>query len=182
MRKQPKITETTKDNLIKAFWSIYKEKDINKITVTEIIKKAGYNRSTFYCYFENVQSVLNYIEDTILKALNDIIYNRNKKEDFENKIFFDELVDFNKKYGEYIVILLKKQKDSSFLLKFNKSTKDIFYKIHKKIEKNEQTNIRYVFIISALIGSFLYWNNNKEAIDEIDFFKLIFKLSNDTLY
>jgi len=94
MKKQPKITETTRDNLVKAFWSIYKEKDISKITATEIIKKAGYNRSTFYCYFENVQAVLNY----------------------------------------------------------------------------------YVFIVSALIGSFLYWNNNKDAINEFDFFKLIFKL------
>ena len=65
MKKQFKASEKTKDSLVKSFWSIYKEKDISNISATEIIKKAGYNRSTFYFYFDNVKSVLNYIEDII---------------------------------------------------------------------------------------------------------------------
>ena len=49
MNKQlKKMNENTKQNIEDAFWSIYVEKDISKISVMEIIQKAGYNRSTFY--------------------------------------------------------------------------------------------------------------------------------------
>ena len=180
MKKQFKASEKTKDSLVKSFWSIYKEKDISNISATEIIKKAGYNRSTFYFYFDNVKSVLNYIEDIIINDLNCILKNKNKIKDFEKPMFFEELVDFNKKYGEYIVYLLKKQKNYLFLLKLKKATKEIFDRIHNEIEKDEQLSIKYVFITSAIIGSFLYWNNNKNTISETEFYKLIFKLSNDT--
>ena len=47
MNKQPHITTQTKQNLIDAFWALYCEQRIEKITVKEITNKAGYNRGTF---------------------------------------------------------------------------------------------------------------------------------------
>ena len=73
MNKQPQITEQTRKNIIKAFWSIYKKKDISKITVTETIKKAGYNRATFYNYFDGIQSILDYVENEIIKNVEETI-------------------------------------------------------------------------------------------------------------
>ena len=51
MKKQPELTAQTKENLMEAFWQIYCEKRIEKVTVKEITAKAGYNRSTFYRVF-----------------------------------------------------------------------------------------------------------------------------------
>jgi len=62
MKKQPELTAQTKENLIEAFWQIYCEKGLGKITVKEITAKAGYNRSTFYEYFTDVYDVLDQIE------------------------------------------------------------------------------------------------------------------------
>ena len=58
MKKQPQITAQTKQNLIEAFWSLYCEQRIEKITVKDITNKAGYNRGTFYEYFTDVYAVL----------------------------------------------------------------------------------------------------------------------------
>lgn len=44
----------TRQNLIDSFWLLYCQKNIEKITVKEICEIAGYNRSTFYVYFNDV--------------------------------------------------------------------------------------------------------------------------------
>ena len=51
MKKQPAITEQTKQNLMDAFWSYYARKKIEQITVKQITEKAGYNRGTFLNIF-----------------------------------------------------------------------------------------------------------------------------------
>jgi len=47
MNKQPMVTAQTKQNLIDAFWSLYCEKRIEKITIKEIAQRAGYNEEPF---------------------------------------------------------------------------------------------------------------------------------------
>ena len=48
----------TKENIIIAFWEIYREKSINEITIKELMDKAGYHRSVFYTYFKNIYDLL----------------------------------------------------------------------------------------------------------------------------
>ena len=68
--KKTAAKEETKHALIQAFWKLYREKRIEKITVGEIAAAAGYNRSTFYEYFYDVPDVLQQIEDGILDSAN----------------------------------------------------------------------------------------------------------------
>ena len=48
MAKRNEITSQTKQNFMDAFWTLYCDKRIEKITVKDITTRAGYNRSTFY--------------------------------------------------------------------------------------------------------------------------------------
>ena len=50
MKKQPQVTEQTRANLREAFWNLYAERPIERISVREITDRAGYNRATFYLY------------------------------------------------------------------------------------------------------------------------------------
>ena len=54
MKKQPQVTEQTRANLTRAFWELFLEKPVEKITVREIAERAGYNRATFYLYYRDV--------------------------------------------------------------------------------------------------------------------------------
>ena len=47
MGKYEEVSARTRQNLMDAFWELYCEKRIEKITVREITAKAGYNRGTF---------------------------------------------------------------------------------------------------------------------------------------
>ena len=52
-----------------AFFLVLKEKDLDKITVSDVIKRAGIVRSTFYNHYENIPDLVTAIED---KTINDI--------------------------------------------------------------------------------------------------------------
>lgn len=52
-----------------AFFLVLKEKELDKITVSDVIKRAGIVRSTFYNHYENIPDLVTAIED---KTINDI--------------------------------------------------------------------------------------------------------------
>ncbi len=52
-----------------AFLLMLKEKELEKITVSDVIKKAGIVRSTFYNHYENIPALVTAIED---RTINDI--------------------------------------------------------------------------------------------------------------
>ena len=69
MRKQPERTERTKADLKEAFWRLYAEKPLEKITVGEVCRLAGYNRGTLYLHFHDLYDVLQSIEDELLAGM-----------------------------------------------------------------------------------------------------------------
>ena len=78
--KQPEITAQTKRNLQDAFWALYAEKPIAKISIKEITDRAGYNRGTFYLYYKDVYDILGRIEQELLEKIGALIEERLIKE------------------------------------------------------------------------------------------------------
>ena len=50
-----------------AFFELLKEKDFEKITVTDIVKRADVNRSTFYAHYPDVLGVIEEIQEEIIE-------------------------------------------------------------------------------------------------------------------
>lgn len=73
MQKREELTQLTKQNLREAFWSLYIQKPIEKITVKEITDIAGYNRGTFYLYYKDTYDLLAQIEQELLDVVNTLI-------------------------------------------------------------------------------------------------------------
>ena len=59
----------TKNAIVQAFWSLYLQKDISKITVKDITEKTGIHRATFYLYFDSVYAVLASVKSEQLSHL-----------------------------------------------------------------------------------------------------------------
>lgn len=62
-------TKITKDNLMLAFLTLYKEKKIERISIKEITDLAGYNRGTFYVYYKDVYDILEQAENILMDRL-----------------------------------------------------------------------------------------------------------------
>ena len=52
-----------------ALINLLDKKDIEYITIKEICKKAGFNRSTFYLHYENIDDLLNECMEYINKKI-----------------------------------------------------------------------------------------------------------------
>lgn len=50
-----------------------KEKELSKITVTDIVTKADLNRATFYAHYPDVRGVTEEIEDEIIEKMIDVL-------------------------------------------------------------------------------------------------------------
>lgn len=111
MNKQPEITMQTRKNLIDAFWQIYCEKRIEKITIKDITTKAGYNRGTFYDYFTDIYDVLEQIEASILP---DLGKHKVIMMDTNAQLPLKHLIEVYSRNKKYFVVLLGKNGDPAF--------------------------------------------------------------------
>jgi AcrR family transcriptional regulator len=76
VKKQPQITEKTRQMFINVFCELYSKKPIEKISAQEIANRAGYNRSTFYQYFTDIYELLNFIENDLLNYIKEELANK----------------------------------------------------------------------------------------------------------
>lgn len=76
MKKQPEITEKTRQAFIDVFCELYSQKPIEKISVQDIANKAGYNRSTFYQHFADIYELLDFVESDLLNYIKEELTNK----------------------------------------------------------------------------------------------------------
>ena len=117
--KKTAAKEETKQALIQAFWKLYREKRIEKITVGEIAAVAGYNRSTFYEYFYDVPDVLQQIEDGILDEMQFGIPG--------DRIPLEEVVALFERNADALSVLLGEHGDFSFFFRVRGKMRDAFH-------------------------------------------------------
>ena len=174
MRKQPQITEKTKPKIISAFWQLYKTSDISHISIKKVMEIAGYNRCTFYEYFNDIYDPLYYIEESIISfiKLNIISNISNFKID---KNILNNVIYLYQEKGEYISILLSENGDLSFKNKIKTELKPIFYSNFHLID-TPHSEIIFEYTISGLINAFSYWYKNKNKISINDFTEMIYPI------
>lgn len=176
MKKQPKVTAQTRQNLIDAFWSLYCEKRIEKITVKEITQKAGYNRGTFYEYFTDVYDLLEQIEESLVPAINELppISILNEKMGMPLEMFMT-VYDQNSKYYS---VLLGDNGDPAFASKLKNSTKPVIRQAFLEKFSMDPIELDFIleFILSAMIGIMSYWFSQDKILPAKDLISLMYDL------
>ena len=79
-----------------AYTQLLKEKDLSKITVTDIIKRADLNRATFYAHYPDVRGVTEEIENEIITKMLDVL------EEFRYTSFFRNPAPLLLKLSRYL--------------------------------------------------------------------------------
>jgi AcrR family transcriptional regulator len=164
MKKNPEVVTKTKQNLIDAFWTLYCEKRIEKITVKEITQKAGYNRGTFYEYFIDVYDVLEQIETSIIPNINELPPIAMSAGDLGMPLgIFMGLYEQNDKYYS---VLLGDNGDAAFASKLKNSIKPMLQETLKCHVKVSETELDFIleYILSAMIGIMSYWFKQDKAL------------------
>lgn len=160
----------TKNNLIEAFWDIYKEKPLSRITVKEITDKAGYNRGTFYTYFKDINEIQQLLKENLIPTKDMILgplmmLDKNSGNIFET---LDRTNDYVKEHSEKIAVLIGPEGDPSFVHEFKMRIRMIIMDYVYELKVKEPEKIEYIieYQLSALIGMFQLWLEKNESMDE----------------
>ncbi len=177
MSKHSEKTIHTKENIAKSFMSLYKSTDIKNITVKQVIEKAGYNRATFYRYFKDVHSLLDYIEDDLIESTKILFVNDSLFTNF-NKNLLNTFVEIEKGYGDYVSIFIGENGDPHFVSKFKNVIKsNIYTSLNKRQFENPKFDISIEMMLSSFINAYSYWKSENINISA----ELFFSYTNDLL-
>jgi len=171
MKKQPEITAQTRENLIQAFWGLYRQKKIEHITIKNITTRAGYNRSTFYEYFVDIYDLLNQFEDSLLEYLKEEILD--SLEGGLNDDIIQKLADVYESKGDYLGILLGENGDPNFVKKLKTVMRSSLVGTFRLPEKEIHTSYIFEFGMSAIIGTVTHWYHSKRDLPPKEMVRLL---------
>ena len=153
-------------NLIKkALAKLIHEKELSKITVSDIIREADISRGTFYAHFSDVNSVVTQIESEEMNSLMDFV----DKYGFENictkpKNFIAAICEYMMKDMEYYRMLAM----SNILNNFIWRLINVYYEkllervltLKPDIDKNE-AELYLIYLTSGAKTVILSWLNGE---------------------
>ena len=160
----------TKQIIKETLLQLLEEKDINKITVSEICKIADINRATFYRYYIDVYDLLEKIEDDftkkIKKSSSEIL-----EENYDIQTYTKTILKICYEDKKLMKILFNTNNNIYFL---NEVLEDTYQKCYNKwikrpnVDEDKITSAA-IFIFNGALGTLNYWvkNDFDKSIEEV---------------
>lgn len=167
MRKQPERTAKTKRALVDAFWTLYEETPIEKITVRQITESAGVYRSTFYEYFSDVYAVREFIEKDILDAYEVLVNKATGIDSLDEGMAL--LIDFYSNNAKYLAVLWGPHGDQQFLNNVKRMINAKLRFLFSLPFDDPEIDILIEMMLSSVISLLNYWyvHRDKMTIREV---------------
>ena len=185
MAKRPEKTEQTKADIREAFWRLYADAPVEKISVRQVCELAGYNRATFYLYFQDIYDLLESIEVELLAGMTSCVENcMQRLEKNSGKLALmaalKEVVVFYERNKRCIVVLLGPQGDPSFTLRLKDALKPLWrrYVITDAGDHTEQElDLMLEYTLSGTLFMISRWLSEPGDISAVEIGKLVYDTS-----
>ena len=144
-----------------AYTQLLKEKDLSKITVTDIIKRADLNRATFYAHYPDVRGVTEEIENEIIAKMLDVL------EEFRYTNFFRNPAPLLLKLSRYLEedadfyrTLVRANGSEIFMEKLKKVFTDHMINdsdIPEDIRHSQMVTLRICYFAGGIVNLYKQW-------------------------
>lgn len=160
----------TKKAIRAALFEITETKDISSITVSELARKAGVNRRTFYTHYASINEIVDEIEGELVDAIRGIALNFHD-DNFRESVYgvFFKLNDIVSEDFDYYFRHLKFDMQGAFI----ESIREIIEELAKKLAKCgskiplERARFAATFAVGGFITSFFDWKtDNSTPLEE----------------
>ena len=146
---------TSEEAIIDSFFILSSEKEFEKITVSDVVKKSGIVRSTFYNHYENVPALVASAEDKTIDDIFQLMESFHPKDDHQLcHSYFLAICNYTKD-NHFLASILHSPRGDSFLEK----AMLMFHKYVAEVSQTGAMNIRnkqhFSYMIAATIGSTL---------------------------
>ncbi len=140
---------TAEDAIIDSFFLLSKEKEFEKITVSDVVKKSGIVRSTFYNHYENVPALIAAAEDKTIGDIFNLMESFHPKNDHELcHSYFLAICNYTKD-NHFLASILHSPMGDSFLEK----ALIMFHKYVSQVSEEVTVTIKDKKLFSYLIAS-----------------------------
>lgn len=136
-----------------AFFLVLKEKDLDRITVSDVIKRAGIVRSTFYNHYENIPALVNAVEDKTIQdifSLMETFRSKNNKE--MCKSYFLAICEYTMT-NPFLANLLKNPEGGPFFEKVITMFHHYVAKVMQDTTPPYHSKEEFSYMIACVIGS-----------------------------
>ena len=144
-----------------AYTALLREKDLSKITVTDIVKRADINRATFYAHYPDVRGVTEEIENEIIAKMLGLL------KEFEFKDFFRNpaplLLELSRSLEEdadFYRILIKANGSEIFMEKLKKCFTDYMLNdsdIPEDMRHSKMVSLRVCYFAGGIVNLYKQW-------------------------
>lgn len=180
--KIDKRVSKTKEAIYNAMLSVLKDKEIDKITISDIANKAQISRKTFYSHYSGIHMLISDVIETYAKSIEDYLMSIDLIEAFYDKEKMKTILKFLLKRDEKIIelIFMAKGRDS-LIYRLGVVLKTTIQKtLKEKYELQEdllQSSVSYVISgIFAVYRDCYLQNKSQKSFNE-----MIDNLSNLTI-
>lgn len=143
----------TKMFLKESLLELMKEKPVNKITPTELCRKAEINRNTFYAHYYSTRDVLEEIEVEFSTQIIDSLRNRFSAENIDISQMLNEICRIIYEKRDFCKILLSENGDSAFFERIIMLGKSVIIDGWRKEGVNLSDDQMDMFFFYVVIGS-----------------------------
>lgn len=165
---------SSKSYIAQSLISFLKDKDIEDISITDIVKKAGVSRMTYYRYFSSKIDVLESYLDIVFKDYTNSLPPDITKEYFISLDNALHGIQYFSKYKDYI-LTLDKAKLTPIIL--NKMTSFLKNKFGENTESNIDT-IYIAYYAGGIFNIYINWLKNDIIATEEELAEKIYKITN----
>lgn len=153
-------------NLIKkAVAKLIHEKEMSKITVSDVIREADISRGTFYAHYSDVDAVIGQIESEEFKNLKDFV----DRFGFENittnvSEFITRVCEYLNRDKEYYRMLTQSNILNNFIWRLvNAYYEKLFERVISQVGEydKEEANLYLIYVTSGAKTAILSWLNDE---------------------
>ena len=162
----------TKKAIVKAFFDLTKEKDMSKITITELAKRADIDRKTFYLHFNSIADIYNELGAKVVDMLSETLTIFSENGNFDSP--YELFITINALLTEKIDVLKDiacKNEFTEFVFKIKDAfcEKLIASYTNSGFPETEQFKLTAEFIASGTVSMYLRWlkGDVKISMDEL---------------
>lgn len=136
-----------------AFLLVLKEKSLDKITVADIVKKAGIVRSTFYNHFEDMPTLIAATEDKTIQDIFSLMETFHPKNDRDMcRSFFLTVCEYTMT-NPFLAGLLKSPREDAFFTKCLTMLHRYVSNVTQNFTPSDYDSVEFSYTIACAIGS-----------------------------
>ena len=146
----------TKKAIIAAFITLLQQKNISKITITELSKLADIDRKTFYLHYNSIEELYNDLGTMLVSLIKEIIYEYSKDQKTPYQLFAS-INDIISEKLDLFKSIARNNDFSDFMLNIKDILSNELIKLYGKenTSARERFKLTAVFVASGTVAMYL---------------------------